>query len=168
MSFVVLEAFLGITAPYIALVALILSCIAIVLLILANRRLSRLAPGPAGSLEETIVALSQDMKEMKEFRAELEKYLKFAEARLRTSVSGIGMVRFNPFSKNGFGGNQSFAVAFLDEKYSGVVLSSRYARDRVAIYGKPIEQGTSTFELTLEEQEAIKRAKNAIAQRTKA
>ena len=77
------------------------------------------------------------------------------------------MVRFNPFSGDGSGGNQSFAAAFLDEKGSGVVLSSLYARDRVGLYAKPIEKGASSFELTKEEKEALERAQESIAKRKK-
>ncbi len=152
--------------PYIALCSLLLALVVLVLLVLMHKRVSRLMLGRTGSLEETLSILSREMKEMKEFRSELEKYLKLVELRLRGSVSGIGVVRFNPFSGDGSGGNQSFAVAFLDEKYSGVVFSSLYARDRVAIYGKPIERGASSFELTREEKEAIERAKKTILERT--
>ncbi len=152
--------------PWLAVGALILSCIGLILLILLQRRLSRLTLGSKGSFEETLGTLTREMKEIKEFRLELEKYLKLAEARLRGNISGIGIVRFNPFSGDGSGGNQSFAIAFLDEGHSGVVFSSLYTRDRVAVYGKPIERGISSFELTREEKEAIERAKKSITKRT--
>jgi hypothetical protein len=86
---------------------------------------------------------------------------------LKSSVQGVGVVRFNPFSGDGSGGNQSFAVAFLDEGYSGVVFSALYARDRVGMYAKPIEKGKSSFELTAEEKEATAKAKHSIAGRKK-
>ncbi len=127
----------------------------------------RLSLGRNGSIEETIAILSRDTKELQVFRSELEKYLKLAELRLRGSLQGIGVVRFNPFSGDGSGGNQSFCVALLDERYSGVVLSTLYARDRVGVYAKPVEQGVSTFELTAEEQEAIEKAKKSIAENKK-
>jgi len=74
-------------------------------------------------------------------------------------VRGVGVVRFNPFTAQG--GNQSFAAAFLDEQGSGVVLSTLYARDRVGVYAKPVDNGSSSFELTEEEKEAISKAKAA-------
>jgi hypothetical protein len=156
---VTITTYLQISTPYIALGALAISIIAVAYAIALTIRFRRLALGRAGSLEESIAILLRESKEAREFRAEIEKYLKFAEARLRTSVRGVGVVRFNPFGSQG--GNQSFCVAFLDERGSGVVLSTLYARDRVGVYAKPVDNGSSSFELTGEEKEAITKAKSA-------
>lgn len=156
--------YLTIAAPYTATGALILSIGALLFLLSLRRRLLRLALGRNGSIEETISILLRDTKELQTFRIELEKYLKLAELRLRGSLQGIGVVRFNPFSGDGSGGNQSFCVALLDERASGVVFSTLYARDHVGVYAKPVEQGVSTFELTKEEQDAIEKAKKSIAE----
>jgi hypothetical protein len=164
--FITAKPLLAVAAPYIALAALLLAFIAIMMLLGLRRRLKRLALGRNGSIEESIAVLARESKEMKEFRAELEKYLKLAESRLRTSVRGVGVVRFNPFV-SGQGGNQSFATAFLDEGGSGVVFSTLYSRDRVGVYAKPVEGGVSTFELTDEEKEAIEKAKAAIGKQKK-
>ena len=152
-------AYLEIATPYIALGALAIALIAVCYAVALKIRFKRLALGRTGSLEESLAMLTREAKEAREFRAEIEKYLKLAESRLRTSVRGVGVVRFNPFS--GQGGNQSFAAAFLDEKGNGVVLSTLYARDRVGVYAKPVENGSSSFELTGEEKEAIAKAKAA-------
>lgn len=154
---------LGVAAPYVALGALVVSLIAVVLLLAVRRRLARLALGRNGSIEESISILLRDTKELQQFRSELEKYLKNAEMRIRGSVQGVGIVRFNAFSGNGNGGNQSFCVALLDEEHSGVVLSTLYSRNHVGVYAKPIEKGSSTFELTAEEQGALTKAKEQVA-----
>ncbi len=153
--------------PYLVVGALIFSLLALLLLFVLERRLNRLLMGRSGSLEETLNVLSREMKEMREFRGEIEKYLKLSEMRLRGSVQGVGIVRFNPFSGEGQGGNQSFSAAFLDEYGSGVVLSTLYARDRVGVYGKPLEGGRSTFELSNEERQVIQKAKESIASHKK-
>ena len=103
------------------------------------------------------------MRDMQEFKSEVERYLKLVEQRLRGSVSGVGVVRFNPFSTGGQGGNQSFATAFLDEEGSGVVFSTLYARNHVGVYAKPIDKGLSTYELSDEEKGAIAEARRSIA-----
>ena len=151
--------YLEIATPYIALGALLISLIAVGYAITLRIRLKRLALGSSGSFEESLALLTRESKEAREFRAALERYLKLAEARLRTSVRGVGVVRFNPFTAQG--GNQSFAAAFLDEQGSGVVLSTLYARDRVGVYAKPVDNGSSSFELTEEEKEAIAKARAA-------
>ncbi len=152
-----------VAAPYAAFGALALSIFALFILLSLRRRLARLALGRNGSMEETISILSRDAKELQNFRAELEKYLKLSESRLRGSVQGVGVVRFNPFSGDGSGGNQSFAAAFLDERGDGVVFSTLYSRDRVGVYAKPLENGVSTFELSGEEKQAIAKAQASIA-----
>ena len=69
-------------------------------------------------------------------------------------------VRFNPFKGTGAGGNQSFATALLNENGDGVVLSSLYSRERVSVYAKPVQKFSSEYELSGEEKQAIKSAKN--------
>lgn len=162
---IAIDYYLQLSAPYIALGALVISLIAVGYAIALKIRFRRLALGKNGSIDESIAELARDSKEIKAFRAELERYLKLAEGRLRGSVQGIGVVRFNPFTSQG--GNQSFAAAFLDERGNGVVFSTLYSRDRVGVYAKPVENGASSFELTGEEKEAIAKAKESVAKNKK-
>ncbi len=155
--------FLATSAPYFAFAAGILSLIAVVYVLVLSRRLDRLSLGKRGSIEETLNTLTDHMKDTQKFRQELELYLKRAESRLRTSVRGVGVVRYNPFANDGSsGGNQSFAIAFLDEEASGVVFSALYSRDRVGVYAKPMTKGVSTFTLSQEEQEAVEKARTSL------
>jgi hypothetical protein len=154
-------------APFIAVAALVLAAVAVILLIVVSRRLEGIGLGEHGELEATISRLSKEIKELQAFRTELEAYLKLAEVRLRSTVRGVGVVRFNAFANSAIGGNQSFAVAFLDEKQNGVVFSTLYSRDRVGVYAKPIENGVSTFSLTPEEEESLKKATASLATRAR-
>ena len=167
MALATLHAYFLSAAPYVAAGALFIALLAVVYAGLLERRLRQLAPGPVGSLEETLRLLSRDAQELKRFRAELEEYLKLAELRMRGSLQGLGVVRFNPFSGGTTGGNQSFALALLDEEGHGMVLSSLYARDRASVYAKPVAAWASTHELTQEEREAISKARAQIAGRRK-
>jgi hypothetical protein len=147
------------SGAYLAFAACMLLLVFIFFIIMLSRRLDRLSLGTSGSLEETVGTLTTHMQEMQKFRIELEQYLKHAESRLRSSVRGVGIVRFNPFSNDGSsGGNQSFAIALLDERHSGVVLSALYSRDRVGVYAKPVDAGKSSFTLSSEESEALEKA----------
>jgi hypothetical protein len=124
-------------------------------------RLSRIFRGKAGSdLEDVLRGVSEDVKQLHSFRRESMDYYKNVEARLRRSVQAVETVRFNPFKGTGSGGNQSFSSAFLAENGDGVVISSLYARDHVSVFAKPVKAGTSTFELTEEERQAISEARN--------
>lgn len=75
---------------------------------------------------------------------------------LSSTIKKIGIVRFNPF--NNTGGDQSFAIALLNSKNSGVLISSLYLREGTRIYAKPVNELKSTYPLSKEEEEAIKKA----------
>ena len=73
------------------------------------------------------------------------------------SIHKVGIIRFNPFKD--IGGDQSFALALLDGKDSGLVMSSLHTREGTRIYSKPIIKGESEkYTLTDEEKAAIKNA----------
>ena len=74
------------------------------------------------------------------------------------AITKVGIVRFNPFGE--IGGDQSFSVALLDSKNSGVVITSHYGKDIQRIYAKPIKEGKSEYSLSTEEEDAIKKAQN--------
>ena len=75
-----------------------------------------------------------------------------------THFQRVGLVRFNPFEDTG--GDQSFALALLDNHGSGIVISSLYQRETTRIYGKPVKEGKEEgYEFSDEEEEAIKRAR---------
>ncbi len=137
--------------------------VAVLLGIHTEWRVNRLLRGKNGkTLEEVITRSATDIEKFKQFRKELETYLESVEKRLDQSVRGVSTVRFNPFKGTGEGGNQSFATALLDENENGVVLSTLYTRERVGIYAKPLKNGKSEYELTGEEKEAIKQAKERL------
>ena len=139
--------------------ALVISLLVAAYTLYLALRLSRMTLGSGDSLERAIRSIASRTDSLEAFRAELEKYLSRSEVRLRRAIQGVATVRFNPFGGEGLGGNQSFATALLDEHGSGVVISTLYSRDRVSVFGKPIEKGVSSFELTAEEKQALKEAR---------
>jgi len=121
-----------------------------------------LADKNATSIGDSIVSLASRAETLEKFRASLEDYLVSVEHRLKKSVQAVHTVRFNPFRAAGGGGNQSFATAFIDEHGDGVVISSLYSRDNVSIFGKPLKAHASEYELSDEEKDAIKMAKEKL------
>lgn len=71
-------------------------------------------------------------------------------------VGQVGIVRFNPF--NDMGGDQSFAIAWVNREGDGVVISSLHSRDGTRLYGKPLAGGQSQYTLSDEERRAIEQA----------
>jgi cell division protein FtsB len=69
--------------------------------------------------------------------------IKNLEDTCETTIRKIGVVRFNPF--NDMGGNQSFAIALLDNKNNGFLISSLFGKDGSRVYTKTIKQGKSDY-----------------------
>mgnify|MGYP001577299871 FL=1 len=141
----------------IALVAVLAAWIA-----LLELRLRRLFRGKkAGEFEDILRQIASELEDLHGARADIEKYLHTVEKRLSRSVQHVGAVRFNPFQE--VGGDQSFALAFFDERKNGLVISSLYGRENSRVYAKPLEGGKSKYQLSNEEARAIDEAlkKNA-------
>ena len=134
----------------------LLACV--VWIFITEKRLKRFFAGKkAKDLEETIIALENEIKNLNNAKNEMQKNIDIINQKLRKSVRGLETIRFNPFSDQG--SNQSFAIGMLNEEGDGVVFSSLYSRERMSIFAKPIKKGVSEYELTTEEKEALNKAK---------
>lgn len=144
----------------------ILAIIIVILIIIISRMHFKLKKFliniDSNSITDSLKHVSSHLDELQNFRSEMEKYLTLVEKRLNKSVQSIYTVRFNPFHGTGEGGNQSFATAFLNEKGDGAVISSLYTRDRVSVFSKPIKNFISEHEMSLEEKEALEKAKSKL------
>ena len=78
------------------------------------------------------------------------------QAAARLALQRVGVVRFNPFTDSG--GDQSFAIALLDDSGTGIVVSSLHGRAETRIFAKQIAKGRSAHALSDEEQQAIRAA----------
>lgn len=125
-------------------------------------KIRRLTRGKTGvDLETSIHSIDAEMKGMEVFKKEATDYFKNVEQRLSRSIQATHTVRFNAL-KDGSGGNQSFASAFVTEKGDGIVFSSMFLRDRVNVYSKQLSKFTSDVELSDEERQAVKGAREKI------
>jgi hypothetical protein len=123
----------------------------------AERRFASLTRGESGtSLEAILDAHLDRVQAVAREVDELAVRTAITEAAQRRSFQRIGLVRFNPFEDTG--GNQSFALALLDQAGDGFVISSLHARAGTRVYGKAIARGTSESNLSAEESEALRLA----------
>lgn len=111
----------------------------------------------AKNLEEVMVTIGKQMSDLKETQIEINKHLVIVDEKLSKSIRKVETIRFNPFLDAG--GNQSFAISFVNNEGNGVIISSLYARDRMSIFAKPIDSWTSKFELSAEEKEVLEKSK---------
>ncbi len=76
--------------------------------------------------------------------------------RIGHAVRHLGLVRFDALP--GDVGENSFALAMLDDHVTGFVLTSMYGRGAYRLYAKPVTGGAAELVLTPEESEACARA----------
>ncbi len=130
----------------------------IAMIVRLNNRITKLLEGKnAKTLEDTLVHVINEIKRMNGVQVTTDSIIKDINKRLKTSLTGVGVVRFNPFAHSG--GNQSFALALLDEHGNGVIISTLYGREKTSVFAKPISKYNSEFELTKEEAEALEKAR---------
>lgn len=136
---------------YILLIAVVLL---IAWLIRLEFKLRRLLGGKkAKDIEEALAAFVDELQSLQKTTAETTNDLDRVKGKLKQSIQHVKTVRFNPFPEQG--GNHSFAVALLDEKGNGTVISTLYSRERVGVYAKPIIGRQSEYELSKEEKAAM-------------
>jgi len=125
--------------------------------VITEKRLKRFFLGKkAKDLEDTIIALEDNIKKLNIAKENIEKDISKINAKLKKSIRGLETIRFNPFPDQG--SNQSFAIGMLNEEGDGLVMSSLYSRERMSVFAKPIKNGKSEYELSAEEKEALKKA----------
>lgn len=134
----------------------------LLILWIQNRKLKKklaifFAGKEARDLEKVLL---EQLQETKELDHEIQELFEISN-RLRElglkSIHKASVLRFNPFKE--VGGNQSFSVALLDGKNSGVILSSLHTREGTRVYAKPVLNGNADgFPFTEEEKQAILQA----------
>lgn len=110
--------------------------------------------GSPGTLAEVLGAQVGQVSDVGQRLGELDALHAELELRTRSSLQHIGLVRFNPFEDTG--SDQSFAIALLDDRRDGIVLSSLHGRTNTRVFAKPVESGQSKHALSDEESEAIR------------
>ena len=78
------------------------------------------------------------------------------EGLIEGAVRHVGLVRYDAFED--VGGRLSFSCALLDDHGSGVVMTSINGRQDTRVYAKPVDAGRSPYNLSVEEEEAIRQA----------
>jgi hypothetical protein len=65
------------------------------------------------------------------------------------------IVRYNAFTDTG--SDLSYSIAIMDNLDNGIVITGIYGRNEFIGYAKPVDNGTSSYTLSVEEQMAITR-----------
>ena len=142
--------------------------VAVVLLVLwqgtTNVRLNRLlrqyrqlSTGVEGQPMDQLLQKILDRGEIEsESLARLESNLKEIGEDARSHVQNVGLVRYNAFDDTG--GDQSYALALLDDRGNGVIVNGLFHRTECRVYVKPVQEWKSAYSMSDEEAEAIRQA----------
>ena len=149
---------------YILIGMCVLILVLLVLVIMLMVRLNRLSRKydyfmrgkDAESMEEIIMNLSDEIKELKSQDRANKDVMRTLSKNVKGSYQKFGMVKYNAFK--GMGGNLSFAFAMLDQNNTGFILNSVHSREGCYLYIKDIEKGETETLLGSEEKEALERA----------
>lgn len=109
-----------------------------------------------GSLIKVLDRIFRKEKDLKNKVSDLSKNLSVVEQANFDNIKKVGLVKFNPFEE--LGGDHSFALCILNGHESGFVLTSLHTRERTRVYIKEVRKGESKYDLSKEEQGALKKA----------
>ncbi len=123
-----------------------------------ERRLDKAFKGSEDQgLEGALEILVDQAQELRDGMRYLKEAQDEARQKVRSAVQLLGLVRYDAFRDTG--GEQSFALALLDEEGNGAVINSLFSRNECHVYAKPIAHWQSIHPLSEEEGEALKRAR---------
>lgn len=158
------------TLSLIALIALGLSVLSVLFAISGGTRRVGREPGEPIRLDDTLRGVLQgqasQIKRLEEVVRTLNRVDKKQDGQIRGSIRNVALLRYDAFED--VGGRLSFSFALLDDEGTGVVLTSINGRQETRVYAKPITEARSTYNLSVEEEEAIRQALAAPEEAVKA
>ncbi|SCG84508.1 hypothetical protein DW1_2958 [Proteiniborus sp. DW1] len=166
-----MELIFSIFTDYITEIVIVMSLLNFILLLLfiisrikissITKKYDRLVQGSTThSLESILFEHIEEIRSTKEEIAEIKKRCENLDDRLQFCLQRIGFIRYNAF--NDMGSDLSFSVALLDDKLNGFIITSIYGRNESKTYAKPVVKGDSNYPLSVEEIQALDRAKKQI------
>lgn len=127
-----------------------------------KKRYRKMMTGADGSnLERMLIGHINEMKAVAEENERIKQENERLDAMLQLAITRVSVVRFRAFDD--MGSDLSYAVALLDSHNNGVILTSIFGREDSRSYVKPVENGTSTYALMAEEQQALDEAMGKVA-----
>ena len=125
-------------------------------LAMLNRRYKKFMRGTSGKNIEGIF-----LEELENIKANDQKFdaintrLGVMQDQLDRCLQKQSIVRYNAFTDTG--SDLSYSIAIMDNMDNGISITGIYGRNEFIGYAKPIDNGNSTYPLSVEEQMAISR-----------
>src|SRR4051812_48086839 len=151
-------------ALFVAMVALFIA-IGVFLSLASVRRRLVVALG-RGRQQDILEAVSSQIEEVRGLRTDMRQLtteLQRLGEVFRGALQRFAVYRYDAFED--MGGQLSFSAAILNDHGDGLVISCINGRQEARTYAKPVSRATSPYNLSPEEQEAIRLALATVGQR---
>jgi hypothetical protein len=147
------------TLTLLVLIALGLSGLALIFSALGSGRGAGEPRGPI-EMDDVLRGLldghARQMQRLEQAVRALHATDRTQQGSIEGAVRHVGLVRYDAFED--VGGRLSFSCALLDDHGGGVVVTSINGRQDTRVYAKPVAGGRSQYNLSTEEEEAIRQA----------
>ena len=110
------------------------------------------------NLEEAIVAHLDKIDNANDIANECNKRIDYIDSKVKGCLQKVAVVRYKAFED--VGSDLSFSISLLNENNDGVILTGIFGRNESTCYAKPVDKGISRYDLSDEEQQALKEAMN--------
>ena len=147
------------TLSLLVLIAIGLGALALLLSAMSQGRRRAEPNGPIqmdDMLREILEGQAKQIQRLEQAARSLNATDRRQEALIEGAVRRVGVIRYDAFED--VGGRLSFSCALLDDHGNGVVMTSINGRQDTRVYAKPITDGRSPYNLSIEEEEAIRQA----------
>lgn len=158
-----------------AIVAIVLSCIAavaaVIAVVMARRAIVSAAVPHSRTLRQLLHAVSKGeidrlpalLRQLDLHLARIEQAVQGLTSKQAMAMQKIGLVRFDADPE--LGGKVSFSLALLDQNDDGVILTSVYRIEDSRVFVREVQAGRTEHELLDEEARALNMALDADLQR---
>ncbi len=152
-------------------VSLLMNLFLIILLVInysitsnLNDKYRRLTRGSSGkNIEGILMDHIEKLEGTEDKFKDLHQKIGILENRMSFSIQNVGIIRYNAF--NDVGSDLSYSIALLDDNYNGLILTGIHGRVETVSYAKPIVDGKSNYNLSVEELQALERARSNALER---
>ena len=144
------------TLTLVALIAIGLSLLAIGFVVFAGGSAGSTSSAATGTGDEGVGGLLGRIERIEQAVRQLNGTDRKQQYQIEGSVRRVALLRYDAFED--VGGRLSFSCAMLDEHGTGVVITSINGRQETRVYAKPVTARTSSYNLSAEEEEAIRQA----------
>lgn len=110
------------------------------------------------NLEELLINSLDKIENIQAVSDEVKVLCSETSKTLIACIQKVSIQRYKAFED--VGSDLSYSIAMLDGKNNGVIITSIYSRNESITYAKPIDNGISRYDLSIEEESVLHQAIN--------